>query len=368
MSYEDVYRCFEEKGCILLTSKETFASLTGPLYCQKFEFIAKCTHPNEVTFTNFKSKGTGVYCKDCVATKIKKTLKDMSKETNGDLAKIIEFNGLKYVTEILNEYFDIKKTNEGCLADLMIKPKYQMEDKWMMIQLKTTSNICHNLYSFRMGGNQYENCMVLCICIGDKSIWLFHWSEVIRKNTLNIGKTDRSTWSNNKHSPETIVEALHTAYAISPKFNEKYIMIPINYYQQREQVFIKKREEAFPMIMFEYPEIDCRRYDFIINGYTVQEKVAGIRKDRLNSYFCFLCANNGDKGISSYDKGANNFYWIWLPDQDVFYIFPESVLIERNLVGRNDNTKPVLSITQKSWVNDYKYNVTDVEKVTKLFE
>ena len=69
-------------------------------------------------------------------------------------------------------------------------------------------------------------------------------------------------------------------------------MTPINPLQQREQLYIKKRERLLPFLLYEYPKIQGTNIDFMINGKKIQEKVCGYinKKKMLNST---LSKNNG---------------------------------------------------------------------------
>ena len=118
--------------------------------------------------------------------------------------------------------------------------------------------------------------------------------------------------------------------------------------------------------------VEGLKYDFTINGYKVQEKVAGVRKDRSNSYWISFYCNNSKiekkRQYKSYAKGDNSFYWIWLEDNPKeFYLFPEEVLIERNIVDRKTGPKPVLGINNTNWTKEYLYSFNDKNKLIDLF-
>ena len=162
-------------------------------------------------------------------------------------------------------------------------------------------------------------------------------------------------------------------YSLYPKFKQQYAKIPISIYQQREQDFKTIRNVNLPDLNCHYPEIEGLNHDFIVNGYRTQEKVAGLRKDRIETYLASLYKSNGKLGsrrqFQSYKKGDNHFYWVWLEGKsDRFYIFPEQMLIERNIVDAKDGRKPVISITKNNWTKDYLYTINDIENVYKIFE
>ncbi len=66
LSYENVKKIYEDKGCTLLTSKDTFDSLTGNVNDQRFEFISKCGHHNNIKLITFKKKNAEQLCTDCL--------------------------------------------------------------------------------------------------------------------------------------------------------------------------------------------------------------------------------------------------------------------------------------------------------------
>ena len=69
--YNYVKKIVEENECTLLTSFEEFEtkriSVLKQLYNYvRIDFIGVCGHESSAVFTNFKSRGTGKRCKDCV--------------------------------------------------------------------------------------------------------------------------------------------------------------------------------------------------------------------------------------------------------------------------------------------------------------
>jgi hypothetical protein len=308
-SYEDVIKIFQEKGCVLTTTRDEYDKMQG-VSRSKFQFKALCGHDNDVILTNFISKGSGLYCKKCVSEKVRVLLQEKSK-LSADLygsayGTRLEYEGYVYLVDVLGQEFDVQKTNEGCLADFMIKPKSIGEDKWLMVQLKTTHDVCHGLYTFNMHTNTYSNCIVICLCTSTKELWLFHWLEVSTNNRLNIGQTARSVFYKNKqHSVAQLIENLHIKYALYPRFKAEHAKVPIGIFQQREQKFRRLREEKLSCLDYQYPLEEGLKHDFVVNGYKVQEKVAGTRKGRQKSYMIFLYCNNGKENNQKMYKSSN---------------------------------------------------------------
>ena len=166
-------------------------------------------------------------------------------------------------------------------------------------------------------------------------------------------------------------------------YNDKETcLIPINIYQQREQTYMKLREDKMKYLQIIYSEIEGQCYDLIINGYKVQDKVIGKRSDRKNSYTISLYRNNGrndgKKNYRCYNKGDNNFYWFWYDDSSLFYVVKEEDLIKLKYIQEDNNLdnkriqltfsyndSPIKTLLNK---NVYDYNDPELEsKLNKLF-
>ena len=241
----------------------------------------------------------------------------------------------------------------------------------MMIQVKTTSGICHNLYTFNMHYQNYSNCLIFCMSINDEKLWIFDYTNIIgAKSTLNIGRTSRSEYYDFMIKKENLIELMHQKYALYPKFMAEYIMKPKNIYQQQEQSFRKLRETNLPLIKFEYPEIEARVYDFKINEYKIQEKVASctIKSNDRELHSVHLYRSNNIHKYKAYNQGDNDFYWIWLNDKKTFYIFPEKVLIDRKYIEVDKNREHKhISFSLVEWCNEFKYTLSDQDKIIKIF-
>ena len=62
---------------------------------------------------------------------------------NNEITKICnmeqEFNFIKIFKELVKNEFDVIKAFDGCLVDIILKPKNINENKWIGIQVKTTN-------------------------------------------------------------------------------------------------------------------------------------------------------------------------------------------------------------------------------------
>lgn len=368
-SFVKIVERFAEAGCVLYTTEEEYNNMKNKL-AGIFRFKASCTHDNTVTLTNFWYKGTGIKCKDCIKEVVSK--KNIINNSNNDCNKQ-EYEGIVKLSSFIEDEFYIERTNEGCLSDILIKPKYLQDDKWMMVQVKTTQDICHNLYTFSMHDNDYTDCLVLCMCIEDEKIWLFDNSQIIGKKKFNIGVTEKSEYFKCQVKKEDLAESIHNHYALYKKFTKEYGVRPRSVQQQQELFYKRLREKNIPYIDFVYPNVEGRAYDFIVNNYKIQEKVASIVTKKNKKQFYMVCLYRSSKSgkmrdYRCYNKGDNDFYWIWKKDdKDTFYVIPEDALIEREYIqidGNLDNKKKCFTLAE--WTNEYKYSLSDKDLQKKL--
>jgi hypothetical protein len=121
-NYNKVKEYVESKKCTLLTTFEDFEikreNVLNKSYSYiRIEFIGVCGHNSSAIFTNFKSRATGIRCKECV----KKDTSAVLKRNDKLLTHNIEANSINLINKYLSEYYEIVRTNEGCRADLAIE-------------------------------------------------------------------------------------------------------------------------------------------------------------------------------------------------------------------------------------------------------
>ena len=68
-----------------------------------------------------------------------------------------------------------------------------------------------------------------------------------------------------------------------------------------------------------------------------------------------LSKNKGGINNIPYDKGDNDFYWINLYDYETFYIIPEKILIDKQIISTETKKgKGYLSFAvSNKWVDKY---------------
>ncbi len=244
----------------------------------------------------------------------------------------------------------------------------------MKIQLKITSKLCHNLYSFKFNNKIYEDCLIICYCLNDSKLWSFHFTEVFEKDKLNIGQSIKSEFAKNLIPIDKFNEYIHFEYLKYNKFKENVCQMPIGICQQQELMYRNHREEKIPYLKYNYPLIDGDKTDFVINNYNIQEKVAFIRKNRKDTYLACIYRTSRKDDKQSYCLGDNDFYWIWLKNNfDKFFIIPENILYEKDVISdKNEFHKgKIIHLTLNGWAKKYLYDLTKdtfKEKIMKLFK
>jgi hypothetical protein len=145
----------------------------------------------------------------------------------------------KFIPGIIQNDFDIIKAFDGCLVDIIIKPKNVLDNNWIGIQVKTTNNR-HLTYSFHMNNN-YKDCLLLFYCCEDESMWLIPENIILNQKKVSIG-FNKSKYNIYKVTKDNIINKLHELYSITTRFDFDILNTPINIYQRREQNFRKYRE------------------------------------------------------------------------------------------------------------------------------
>ena len=112
MNYIKLCQEFSNYECKLLTTEEEIQeqmknrSIT--IHHTKVKILAKCGHDHECVVTNFLQRRTAVMCKECREHKVKIELRQ---RTN---LHEIEYDGYKEIKCILEQFYQVEKTKEGC--------------------------------------------------------------------------------------------------------------------------------------------------------------------------------------------------------------------------------------------------------------
>ena len=357
--YEKTCERFLELNCKITDTKEEYDNRNKNEKYSKCIYIASCGHSHIVFINVFFSRKTGLICPSC---KIKENAIKKKEDFKDDKLKCLktELRCINYFKSICKN-FEIHKAFDGCKADLIVRPINQIENKWIGIQVKSTEK--NNHYQFHLN-NDYLNYLILCICEEDNRMWLFPYEKVKELKKIYIG-------IKSKYSAYEItndLDKLNDYYQKCKHFTYEELDKPIGIYTEREQEFYRFRESKINFLEFTYNEMEGMVYDFKIGDKKIQEKVGGIDKVKHVNIFC-LSKNNGTlkgkQNYKSYEIGDNDYYWLNCVNKQIFYVFPESILIEKEFIG-NKNKKQI-KINPKNtiyneWVVPYKFNYNSIDK------
>jgi hypothetical protein len=376
-NFNKIKNIVEENSCNLLTTFEEFEEKRDKVLKKSYQyvrigFVGVCGHNSSAVVTNFITRKTGIKCKDCVKKSTICSLKIKNKEANK-----IESQSISIIERYLLDTYEVIRTKEGCRADLILKNK--INTLYIPVQVKSTNNISsHKMYSFRCINKNYDDMIIVCICTSEEKIWVIPYDDIKHLNSLNISIKSKY----NKY----LVENNLMLYKIVENYSDKYckkslieLNTPLNILQKREQEYVNKRETFINFLEYTYPDIQNTSTDFIVNGKKVQEKVAGIRKDRNNDILSvYLASNNGKKNngvrkFRTYMLGENNYYWIHSSIDSRFWIIPENILYDKGYLAKADETlaNKVIYISNKTqWITYYEYNYNNINKenIEKIFK
>jgi len=372
-TYELMSSQFENKKCKLSYTKEEMEDCYVNNK-QKLKYIASCGHQNEVSWKNFNGLNQGINCPSCVDKNTGIKLKEFRTGDNKNTLQQ-EYNNINYFKGLIENYFTIIKTFDGCKADIAIKKNTEINDLWLGIQVKTTNKKTYReQYYFRLNNGKYNNCILLCICDEDKKMWLIPYEEVDGLKTIGIAK--KSKYNKYEVNNDNLIEKINNYYELSNTFSFDILDTPTSNCQKQEQEFRKIRETKINFIEFKNNDIEGLVYDFMICSKKVQEKVGTITHNNVNSYSFTLSKNagriNGKCCHGPYEEGDNDFYWLNCKN-NLFYVIPEDALIVNGYVGK-DTKKEKLYVSQTNenteWCNAYlfDYNNVDKERLLKIIQ
>jgi hypothetical protein len=363
-TYQTISKAFSDKGCSLSVKEEEFLQIYKNNKT-KMNYIASCGHPNTVCYSNFTTLNQGINCPSCVNKNTGAKLHVLRSGENKNSSIEQEFNCIQYFMELTKHFFDIKKLFDGCRADLCLKLLASETNEWLGIQVKTTSSHRDKFtrYTFRLNKISYNNLLIVCICVKDKKMWLIPYEVV--KGLTSIGISTKSKYNQYEVTVETLRDKLIHFYKTGTKFDFEELNTPTSPTQKQEQQYRKIREESIDFIEFVYPNMEGTVYDFKIGDKNVQEKVGFICKNNPDSFGFSINKSDGKKYNCSYNIGDNDFYWLHCKNTSLFYIIPESILIEKGFIGEGYCRQHLyISPTNKNteWTKDYLFDYHDIDK------
>ena len=361
-TFQTISKAFSDKGCALSITEENF----NTIYVNnksKIDYIASCGHSNSVSLKNFISLNQGIQCPSCVNNNTGVKLKELRSGENKNSSIEQDFKCIQYFIGFINQYFQVKKTFDGCRTDIVLRPSDNIFDLWLGIQVKSTcKKTDKGKYYFRLNGINYDNYLILCICLEDKKMWLIPYEDVKGQKTIGISIT--SKYNDYEVNVNTIDNKLMNFYENMPKFQFDILNTPTSDTQKQEQYYRTLREKKLDFLEFIYPDFEGKVYDFKIVDKKVQEKVGFICKNNPNSFGFYLNKSDGKKSNCSYKLGDNEFYFLHCKNTTRFYVIPESILIEKRFIG--DNCKQHLYISPTNintkWSDNYLFNYDNIDK------
>ena len=387
LSYDDVVDIFTEKLCTLLTSKKDFEELyeknRNTLYIPLTYKPQCCKNIRVSTIHNMRNGYADVWlCKNCTEDRHRIVKQVTARNHDGILATYaLEYQSFQIFESNISDEFDIIRMGDGNLADCIIKPKKILDDLWLKIQLKSAQK--HEIAkSYRFGINKinYVNMMIVCIGIDahETLFWIFNHMEIQDKNLLCLTDRAASKYYNNFCKKISLLMRCHEFYNSELKVSSYTASVPKSITSQREHEFACLRKSKLNFINFIRPNLDNMPYDFIINGYKIQEK--SYNAPCYRGFEFKLRKNGTNKQKIPYAKTDNDFYWFNLPDKRKFYVIPEQEMIYHKFVTtdtQEGKTSIVLFPDQKSWKSKhlsyfaiqylFDYENPEKNKLLKLF-
>lgn len=332
VAFNDVRLYMAEKGCTMLTTEEEYAHLNKRNF--KVRYTATCGHEHEVHYNVFKHRGSGILCPKCVSKCSAENRKgDASRTSEGQSSgHELEDKCIAYLTDMLSSGWVLRRTVEGCHADIAVKPVDCHEDTWLGVQVKSTARRM-GAYGFHMK-LQYPECVVILMAWEDKKIWMLKGKDTT-STKISIGLT-KSKYS--KYQCRTLADMHAVLLNCLKELPLKPLNVmnkPTSVRQQKEQEFRYHREHICKSIVFGYPEHTGLHFDFTVQGKKIQEKV-GTYVKQCGSIVFVLQKGNGCRLKRAYDEGDNDFYWLNFPDKQYFYVIPEQELISAGFVAEGD--------------------------------
>ena len=362
--YYKIKELIKDKKCQLITTKEEFDSLPGTATRKRICIELSCTHKIIVTYNSFRRKITSI-CKKCCDDKLKIENKNRVHHEK-------EFIVFNIVENIIKDSFYVIKTNEGCKANMIIKPKDIEDDLWLPIQLKH-NNSSTTQYSFTKINN-YPQMLIICMTLLDNRFWFFNGSD-IKVNTLTIG-INNSKYEECEVKLDFFKKKLLDIYNNHNYIKEKLdkLMIPVSNNQQVEHKNRLLRESILKdKYQIEYPLIDGSKWNCKINGKTIQDKCL---HPHITCPSLLKCAIN-----TNYELGMIDYYWFNITNTYLFYCIPEKLLQEYNLFDENHllKNKMYFSINPTERMKNYEkyhkfneylfdYNNFDQKKFENIFK
>lgn len=362
-TYEKVKGFITSNECELLTSEHDYTGTKGKIFVKY-----KCGHEGETTFNLVYRKCTNI-CASCVHESYKKD--SYAEQEKAPLMSVQEGLVRQTIeTHLTNNGFEVAKTHEACLADLIVKPKGSTNNMWLPVQLKTSVRKNTAQHSFNRI-HKYKGMLLLLIYFEDfklEKIWLMNGSLFTNQQTLTMGKVN-SRYSYYEIGLDDLPQTIHRAYE-STSYNNLPLTLqsteawntPSSPANRTEHIHRMKRESLLSgYFKFTYPQVDGCITDCYIDGVKIQDKPLVT----CPRGFCNVRFGR------SYFVGDNDLYWVYSSGGSQFFIFPQTLLMEIGLFdtssGHSQTNLYIGRLDNNNYENYmFDYNNLDIPRLQEI--
>lgn len=300
--------------------------------------------------------------------------------------KDVYSEGSVFFNNLISAHYDFEITNRSCPYNHILKPRNineqteQINNKiWLPVSLKCSNSSTDEHYYFTLKRN-FANIFVICISKENKKIWIFPPNFLQYKTKLKINKISPNRFDEFVVDSTNVISRLNEYYNtlstfavgkndnLSFGFNEKNLHINV------ECEYIKKRHEHIKFLNFINPVSNFETYNFIVNGYKIQECVSFICFKTNNQIISIHKKRNG-KSVP-FEITDCDFYWFHERKNNNFYLVPNYILEKYGFLSSDDcKGKTTLCVEKnQNWLDEYKYDYSTINvepytsKLKKTFD
>lgn len=275
----------------------------------RINIIAKCGHSKNIQWSAFNSTTNNyeeIYlkCKKCV----NEYIRDI-RSGSGNKTMKQEESSVNYLCSLLIG-FESFVNCEGCQADIIIRPKSSIDNKWVKVQCKSTQT---DTDMFKTHKNTYPD-----------NIILFH----------NVNKI----WV----MPPNILTPLTGVHMSDNRGDARFWCLRVDGYEGQS---------------------DWVDVSGVLYGLQGDDDATASAKNPTcrDSYRFLLKCNKG-----RYNQGDNDFYWFNLAGTNIFYVIPEQKLLDGDVVRSQltlHSEEGEKHVSYKdNWTSEYKFNYDTINE------
>lgn len=317
-----------------------------------------------------------------ISLSVLNTIKSNKNINNNFNSESIYSIGNSFIINLIKDNFNFELTNRCCEYNHIFKPttlsNNDCEKIWCPIEIKYSNFNIGNQYYFTMSEKTYPNALILCVNLKENKMWLFPPNIIKSCSKLKINILNKHTEylvENKEKLLLKLYDFYHGYQSIHVEYKKNYYLdenkIFLNSHVQVEYTYKIKRLNMINFIPFQNPISNFELYNFIVNGYKVQECVCFISKK--NNYQMASIHKIRDKKSLPFAIEDNDFYWFHERDCELFYVVPAKILELKGFISSNlSKGKTSINIdTNFVWLFDYKFSyqtINNLEEKTKLLK